>query len=79
VARTDLKFAPRVLSRGSNLAVGIDEKGATRPRNAVYQARVHLEGPTADLRLSGRGRAKIRVAPQPIAWRLWRWVQQTFR
>jgi putative peptide zinc metalloprotease protein len=79
VARTDLKLAPRELSRGSSLAVRIDEKGAAHPQNAVYQARVHLDGPTADLRLSGRGRVKILVAPQPIAWRLWRWMQQTFR
>jgi putative peptide zinc metalloprotease protein len=79
VARTDMKFAPRELIHGSDLAVRIDEKGAARPQSAVYQARVRLEGSTADLRVAGRGRAKITVSPQPIAWQVWRYMQQTFR
>jgi putative peptide zinc metalloprotease protein len=62
---------------GGEIETKTDEQGQERPINTVYQANVFLEESTGVLRPGMRGRARIHAAPQTLAQRTWRMIQET--
>ncbi len=80
ISKLDVKLSPKHLSNkaGGELATRTDETGRERPLSVSYQVRVPLEAAGHELRTALRGRAKIHVAPEAAAPRLWRWFCQTF-
>ena len=77
VAHRELRIVPREWG-GSDLPIRIDGQGNPRPAAPSYQARVVLEPGYGRLPLGSRGRAKIRVSPQPLAQRLYRTLRSLF-
>ncbi|MBN2216748.1 MAG: hemolysin D, partial [Pirellulales bacterium] len=61
---------------GGDLPVKADEAGVPRPQNAIYQASAPLPNTDGLFRIGLRGRAKIHTAPQTIAQRAWRMLNQ---
>ena len=61
---------------GGELATKTDEAGVPRPQSAAFQASVPLDDPDELLLIGLRGRAKIHTAPQTIAQRVWRMLNQ---
>ncbi|MEZ6066121.1 MAG: hypothetical protein R3B90_10525 [Planctomycetaceae bacterium] len=54
--------------------------GESRPLAPVYRVRVTLDKATGQPPLLGEtGEARIRLAAEPLAYRCWRTVQQTFQ
>lgn len=80
VAKVRLEASPRGLSNkaGGELPTWTDEAGVERPQFTSYQVRIPLDDAQQLLRSGLRGEAKIHVAPEPLASRLWRWLRQTF-
>jgi len=69
--------SPRISTTGGgDVPVAADESGVPRPQNAIYQASAPLDDTEGLLRIGLRGRAKIHVAPQTIAGRAWRLLNQ---
>ncbi len=79
VAELDLQVAPRELVVRGDIPTRIDETGAPRPLSASYQVRIALDAQSPLLRGGAPGRVKISTAPQSMAYRLWRYLQQTFQ
>jgi putative peptide zinc metalloprotease protein len=78
IARLDLEVMPRELAAAGALPAKTDARGQTRPLSTWYQARVRLDGNPQHLVARMHGRARISVAPQTLAARLTRWLEQTF-
>ncbi len=80
VSAMDLKVAPRELSakNGGEVPTITDAMGNERPISTTYQASVHLDWPAGDIVIGARGRAKVRAGSRTIAYRVWRFVCQTF-
>jgi putative peptide zinc metalloprotease protein len=79
VAKTDVKVAPRELTKESDLLVHFDREGIPRPVATSYQAQVVLDEADAALRIGTRGRAKVLVDPQPLGQRLYRALAHLLR
>jgi putative peptide zinc metalloprotease protein len=78
-----LKYVPKNLSNkaGGEIATETDAKtGMEKPQSTHYQGTtVELDSRYAPLFRPGlKGQAKIRVEPQTIAARFWRFIRQTF-
>jgi len=80
IAPEEMKAAPGSLSTqsGGSLATQTDESGVQRPQDTSYQANVPLDDEQGLLRLGMRGRAKVYVGNQPLAYRIWRYLAHTF-
>ncbi len=73
--------SPELSARGLIPTVR-DPSGAAsgdRPLGASFEARVALEPHDQTLLVRSTGRAKIRVEPQSLAHRLYRYLGRTFR
>jgi putative peptide zinc metalloprotease protein len=71
---------PRELAATGVVPVDPEARDEGRPLDPAYRVRVELAGDettTAPLRWS-TGEARIRLAAEPLAYRLWRGVQRTF-
>lgn len=79
VAELDLEETPKELLAHDDIATEIDDNGITRPVHTTYQARVELDDHEHHLLIGAPGRAKIHVAPQTLAKRLYRYLSGTFR
>jgi len=81
VAQRELDVTSRRMSSktGGELQTRTDVSGAEKPLNTSYQARALITDDDALLCLGARGRARISVASQTLAARLWRYVAQTFQ
>lgn len=81
VAQRELDVTSRRMSSktGGQLETKTDASGVEKPLSTSYQARALLTDDEAVLRLGARGRARIAVASQTLASRLWRYVAQTFQ
>jgi len=81
IAGSESKVVSQRLSTtgGGEVPVKADEAGVPRPQNALYQASAPLDDPHGFFRIGLRGRAKIHVAPQTIARRVWRMLNQLLR
>lgn len=81
IAAVDTKVAPRELSMktGGNLMTTTDATGAERPSVISYQTRIPIADDDQRLVSGFRGQAKIRVGESPLAVRLLRIFNNTFR
>ncbi len=79
IAELDLEETPKELLAHDDIATEVDDNGVTRPVNTTYQARVSLDDHEQHLLIGAPGRAKIHVAPQTLAQRLYRYLSRTFR
>lgn len=79
-ARREILVAPTSMANqaGGELATRTDASGAQVPISTTYQARVPFDDPTGQIRIGFRGRAKIRVGYQTLAYRAWRYLARTF-
>ena len=78
LAKSDLKVAPRELSKESDLLIRVEKDGIARPAATSYQARVVLDQHDRQLLVGTRGRAKIVAEPQPLAQRVYRYLKRLF-
>jgi putative peptide zinc metalloprotease protein len=79
IAQWDLDIVPRRLVVAGDLPVETRPDGAQQPWSTSYLARVRLDESAAIELIDATGRAKVRVAWQPLARRLIRWLSRTFR
>jgi putative peptide zinc metalloprotease protein len=78
LARLDLKVMPRELAAAGDLPSRTDQRGAARPLDTWYQARVNFDDDPSQLVARVHGQAKIVVASQSVWSRLSRYLKQTF-
>jgi putative peptide zinc metalloprotease protein len=79
LAKTDAEDIPAPLAQALDLPLSRDRTAGARPAETYYQARVKLNPHTAPLLIGMHGHAKIIAPWQPLAPRLWRYLQRTFR
>ncbi|HMC11192.1 MAG TPA: HlyD family secretion protein, partial [Pirellulaceae bacterium] len=79
LAKTDVKNFPDPLARALDLPMRRNGPTGIRTAATYYQARVTLDPHTSPLAIGMHGHAKILAAWQPLAPRLLRWLQLTFR
>jgi putative peptide zinc metalloprotease protein len=77
IAGEETQFVPPELAVQRDLPNRQDRTGIARPLKTSYQVQVVLDQPEDALLLGARGRARIIVAPQTLARRLYRAVRQT--
>jgi hypothetical protein len=78
IARLDLEVMPRELAAAGDLPASTDPRGVARPLSTWYQARVRFDDEPPRMVARMHGRAKIEVAPQTLAQRVARYLEQTF-
>ena len=74
-----LDTLPRELLTSGQLPIRQDSQGTVRPLRTSYLARVDFDKPTAPLLPGAWGRAKIYIAPQTLASRLYRAFRSVVR
>jgi putative peptide zinc metalloprotease protein len=79
VAKTDAGDIPDSLAKLLDLPLRRDAKTGLKAAATYYQARVKLEPSDLPLAVGMHGQAKILADWQPLAERLLRWLQLTFR
>jgi putative peptide zinc metalloprotease protein len=79
VSELDLDVVPRELLAERDLPMRTDASGVRRPLSTSYQARVTLDEHDHPLRLWALGVAKIDAPPEPLAWRIYRYLRRTLR
>lgn len=79
LAKADVADFPDSLARALDLPLRREGQSNIRAAQTYYQARVQLAPSAAPLSIAMHGRAKILASPQPLARRLVRWLQLTFR
>lgn len=78
VAEVDVEDVPAVLAESGRLPTRLDSTGRKRPVETLYQARIRLEASEQPVVIHACGRAKILVAPQSLARRMYRFLRRTF-
>jgi putative peptide zinc metalloprotease protein len=81
VAHSELKLAPRRLSRrsGGALATKTDEQtGTDKPMSTSYQARAPIDDADGGFRIGLRGQARVYTPWTSLGARLWRFLNHTF-
>jgi putative peptide zinc metalloprotease protein len=79
LARADADDLPERLAGALDLALHRDGRDGKQTVHTYYQARVELHEHHAPLAVGMHGQAKILANWEPLAPRLWRLVQRTFR
>jgi putative peptide zinc metalloprotease protein len=79
IAEIDLQAAPAALVCAGYLPALEDQRSVRRPLSTCYLARVLPDAHDHPLLIGACGRAKIRVAPRSIGWRIRRYLSRTFR
>jgi putative peptide zinc metalloprotease protein len=77
IAERNIANVPRELVADQELASRVDDSGARRPMRTTYSVRVALDEHELHVLGGARGRAKIAVAPQPLAQRAIRALRRT--
>lgn len=78
LAKLDLEVMPPGLTAAGDLPARTDQRGRPRPIDTWYQARVVFDADVPPPLARVHGRAKVTVAPRTLAWRLVRYLKQTF-
>jgi putative peptide zinc metalloprotease protein len=78
LAKLDLAVMPRELAAAGDLPARTDQRGVSRPLDTWYQARVLFDEAPPYRLARVHGRAKIVVASRSLAWRMTRYLKQTF-
>lgn len=80
LASQDMEVSPASLSAkaGGTLATRTDGMGRERPLSTTYQGAADVDDQAGALFPGATGRAQIRVRPQTLAQRAWRFVCRTF-
>jgi putative peptide zinc metalloprotease protein len=79
VSRLDLDAAPPELLAAGWLPTNRNKQGETRLAGAFYVARIDLPPDGPPLLAGAAGQASIRVAPQSLGARFYRYLRRTFR
>ncbi len=79
ISQAKSEAVPKELAFDGELANRVDDEGIARPDEVWYQVRIELTAAETPLLVGARGTAKIRVDAKPLAVRLWRLLQRTFK
>lgn len=79
MAEENLQTIPARLAQQLKLPVRTADQNSARPIDAIYLARVTLEETDSRLVIGASGEAAISVAPLPLATRIRRYLERTFR
>lgn len=80
VSRVPVENLPREIAALHKVAVAPESTSEARPLEPVYRVRVRLDEPApTPLLCWSTGEARIQLSPEPLAYRLWRGAQRTFR
>ncbi len=78
ISKLDLDVMPRELATAGDMPAEADGRGAARPLDTWYQARVQIDDAPPNLIGRMHGRARIEVASRTLGDRLVRFLKQTF-
>jgi putative peptide zinc metalloprotease protein len=81
VSAVPMEELPREIAALKLVPIDPTAKDAPRPLAPVYRVRVRLDKRSTDVSpvRGTTGDARIRLAPEPLGYRLWRGIQETFR